>query len=134
MRDALNDRVNTEIDIGEFRQLLMKRRDELKARNRRLLDMGDVPDLDEYGYDAGDRAVQADDKDRAGRLTEAQRAELYAVDAALTRIEEGTYGECVSCGENISAARLRAVPQTALCVACAELDETEHRQSPHPTM
>jgi RNA polymerase-binding protein DksA len=43
---------------------------------------------------------------------------LAAIDAALKRIEEGTYGTCVSCGEQIRFERLEATPWAALCIDC----------------
>jgi RNA polymerase-binding protein DksA len=43
---------------------------------------------------------------------------LAAIDAALKRIEEGTYGTCVSCGEQIRYERLEATPWAALCIDC----------------
>lgn len=49
----------------------------------------------------------------------AGKAEMAAIRAALTRIEEGTYGECVQCGEDIAEARLDLIPHTPLCAACA---------------
>ena len=47
------------------------------------------------------------------------QAELRRIDAALARIEDGSYGVCVNCGEDIAPARLEAVPDTPLCVNCA---------------
>lgn len=43
---------------------------------------------------------------------------LAAIDEALKRIEEGTYGTCVSCGEQIRYERLEATPWAALCIDC----------------
>jgi RNA polymerase-binding transcription factor DksA len=45
--------------------------------------------------------------------------ELKKVEAALARIEDATYGECLNCGEKISEARLDAVPHATLCIKCA---------------
>lgn len=46
--------------------------------------------------------------------------ELRMVDAALRRIEAGTYGQCLDCGVEIPAARLHAAPEAARCIACQE--------------
>ena len=51
------------------------------------------------------------------------RRELRAIDAALERIEDGTYGECTHCGEQIAEARLQAIPYAALCIECAKAEE-----------
>ena len=52
-------------------------------------------------------------------LEDAARTEIRMIRAALQRIEDGTYGVCVSCGEDIAPGRLEALPATPLCVKCA---------------
>lgn len=59
------------------------------------------------------------------RLGEHERREVAAIDAALQRMAEGTYGVCIDCGRKIPVARLRAIPQTPYCVQCAEQHERE---------
>jgi RNA polymerase-binding transcription factor DksA len=49
--------------------------------------------------------------------------EIASVKRALGRIEDGTYGECVRCGEDIAPARLEARPEAALCIDCARSNE-----------
>lgn len=72
------------------------------------------------------------------RLEEHERRELRAIDAALDRIVNGTYGVCVDCGAEIPLARLRALPATPYCVDCAARHEHEsepvesEKVSPHP--
>ena len=53
-------------------------------------------------------------------LMETEEGTLDAIEAALERIEEGTYGICEECGTKIAKARLNAIPYVALCVKCAE--------------
>ena len=53
-------------------------------------------------------------------LDEHESAELRLVDAALARIEAGTYGQCIDCGVEIPAARLQAAPEALRCIACQE--------------
>ncbi|MFN2628927.1 MAG: TraR/DksA family transcriptional regulator [Gaiellaceae bacterium] len=48
---------------------------------------------------------------------------LAAIDAALKRIEEGTYGTCTSCGNEIPAERLEASPWAGLCIECKRREE-----------
>ncbi len=48
---------------------------------------------------------------------------LKKIDEALRRIQEGTFGECASCGENIEARRLKARPTATLCTSCKEEEE-----------
>lgn len=47
-------------------------------------------------------------------------AEIAAVNIALKRIEDGSYGECVDCGAQIAEARLKAAPEAARCIHCQE--------------
>jgi DnaK suppressor protein len=58
-------------------------------------------------------------------LDEQGRRELTEIQAALARIDEGTYGDCETCGEAISAARLTAMPMARRCLPCQE--RLEHR-------
>jgi RNA polymerase-binding transcription factor DksA len=51
-------------------------------------------------------------------LTEEQRAEVVAIDAALSRIAKGSYGHCEQCGRAIGRQRLRAIPEAKHCASC----------------
>lgn len=57
------------------------------------------------------------------QLHERDRLLLFQIERALGKIEDGTYGQCESCGEMISAGRLKASPFTTLCIACKEEQE-----------
>ena len=48
------------------------------------------------------------------------RQHLSEIDAALSRMDEGRYGRCTSCGHDIALGRLQVRPQAALCISCAE--------------
>lgn len=48
---------------------------------------------------------------------------LYNIEEALSRIEDGTYGSCQSCGKTIGLPRLRRLPYTRLCIECKEKEE-----------
>jgi DnaK suppressor protein len=50
---------------------------------------------------------------------------LDQIDAALERIQDGSYGQCEACGKAIPKARLEAIPYAALCVRCASQREQE---------
>jgi DnaK suppressor protein len=54
-------------------------------------------------------------------------AEIAAVNDALKRIDEGSYGECQDCGAHIAEARLRAAPEAARCIHCQEKLEKASR-------
>lgn len=57
-------------------------------------------------------------------LHERDRTALYAIERALSKINDGTYGQCEACGEIIGARRLQARPFTALCIDCMEEQES----------
>jgi len=52
-------------------------------------------------------------------LGDAELQEIAEIRAALTRIADGAYGECATCGESIAEGRLEALPFTPLCIDCA---------------
>lgn len=60
-------------------------------------------------------------------LLETEEGTLGAIELALERIEDGSYGQCEECSVKIPKARLNALPHTSLCVRCAE--HSEPRQS-----
>lgn len=55
--------------------------------------------------------------------------ELAEVEAALARLADGTYGECMDCGMPVPAARLTAYPTARRCVACQEAAESAQRRT-----
>jgi DnaK suppressor protein len=76
---------------------------------------------EEAGIDnhLGDLATITLDREIDYTLEETDERVLKAVDAALGRIDEGTYGTCSSCGKPISPERLEARPWAELCIDCA---------------
>ncbi len=65
-------------------------------------------------------------------LRENALIQLAKIDEALGKIEAGTYGRCDVCGKEIPAARLEALPQTTLCLACKNRDEGHEVQRVRP--
>ena len=63
-----------------------------------------------------DREIDLSIEDNADHL-------LEAIDAALARIEAGTYGECERCGRPIDQERLEALPYATKCIECKRLEE-----------
>ncbi len=60
--------------------------------------------------------------------------ELREIDDALARMETGTYGECVDCGEAIGAERLQAYPTAVRCIDCQSIYERTHAEPGHPSL
>jgi RNA polymerase-binding protein DksA len=66
-------------------------------------------------------AQQERDARLMARLDLRAKREIEEIDAALARLAEGRYGECIRCGKAIAVARLRALPATRLCIRCAQV-------------
>ncbi len=56
-------------------------------------------------------------------LMQTEEGTLSAIEAALERVEDGTYGQCEECGVSIPKTRLNAIPYAPLCVKCASAQE-----------
>ena len=66
-----------------------------------------------------DRAADLAPYDVFGKLQAAEARELAEIDLALLRLDSGTYGQCLGCGEAIGMLRLRAVPEARTCMGCS---------------
>lgn len=85
---------------------------------------------DHFGGQSEDsRAQMATERELEFTLDARESAELDAIDAALKRIEAGTYGVCTDCGVDIPAARLHAAPETPRCIDCQDKFEHQRGQS-----
>lgn len=108
------------LDLASLREKLLVRRAELAEEDR---------------LSEADRAPVALDQDSVGRLSRIdalqvqamalaqqrrRQAERQAIEAALRRIDEGEYGFCAVCGEEIAEARIMHNPAVTMCIACAE--------------
>ena len=82
-----------------------------------LTDSGASQDIaDEDGFGEGDTVNV--ERDRLTVVASDALAKVGEIDAALSRVDEGTYGTCEACGNPIPEARLEAVPEATLCVTC----------------
>jgi len=73
------------------------------------------------GKDEGDRANASVAREIDLEKKSRDRALLASVDAALKRINEGTFGNCLNCGQEINPERLEALPWVLFCITCQEL-------------
>ncbi|MBI3478459.1 MAG: TraR/DksA family transcriptional regulator [Acidobacteria bacterium] len=105
-----------------FRKKLETRQGELRHMVTRNQQDGRSAD-DEATQDVADRAASSYNKEFLFSQSNNDRQLLLMVDGALGRLREGTFGECVSCGKEINAKRLEAVPWTRHCIECQEKAE-----------
>jgi len=97
------------------REALLAERERLRdeLRESRI----EAPGPMTYGSQAA-AASHVFEQQRDLALRDHYRMLLEAVDAALARLDAGTYGRCTSCGSPVGAERLEALPAAALCIEC----------------
>ncbi len=107
-----------ELDLESIRQRLVD--EESRLRGELETDMEEVPEPMTYGSQAAS-ATQVFDQNRALALRERAARELTQVQAAIGRIEAGTYGRCKACGKPIDPERLDALPWAEFDLECQRL-------------
>jgi DnaK suppressor protein len=106
--------------LETFKKKLETRQQELRRTVNRTQADGRVADEDTAAADIADRAASSYNKEFLFSQSNNERALLQMVDKALARIREGSFGECINCGNEINAKRLDAVPWTRHCIECQE--------------
>jgi DnaK suppressor protein len=106
--------------LEEMKQQLMK---EMHARVK-----GETEGVKDEGRDTYDLASDERDREINFILNDREREKLHAIDEALQRIKEKTYGLCESCEGEIQLGRLKVLPFTRLCVKCQEENEKESKR------
>jgi DnaK suppressor protein len=105
----------------DVESLLRRRRDELMAELERLAEPPAEGAAVSFGKRVGDGTTEAVERLATTATARSLAASVDDIDAALAKIEEGTYGFCESCDEPIPSARLEALPASTRCVSCAAL-------------
>ena len=118
--------------LNKYKELLLKERekiggglnhitqDTLKTSQRDA-----SGDLSGYSFHMADMASDNYEVEFSlGRASDDQDL-LYAIDEALKRVEDGTYGNCPQCGRQIPKKRLDAIPHTELCIVCQSKNESK---------
>ena len=102
--------------------LLAKRNGILKEAKEEIAKYmsGDNRQLVDTAIDEGDWAVVDISEDLSLRRLDSHRQLLLDIDESLRKIQEGTYGLCEECGEEISEKRLNVIPTATLCIDCKE--------------
>jgi DnaK suppressor protein len=129
---------------GSMRTTLLKKiRETLEAERETILEQLDAElksgrdSAFDEGMDTYDVVSEARTKELSAILSEREQSQLQAIEEALQRMADGTYGVCEGCGEEIALERLKALPFTRLCVLCQEEKEKEaklhHREDEAPS-
>jgi DnaK suppressor protein len=102
-----------------FRKRLETRQQDLRRMVTRTQQDGRNAD-ENIAQDIADKAASSYNKEFLFHQSNADRQLLQMVETALVRLREGSFGECISCGKEINAKRLEAVPWTRHCIECQE--------------
>ncbi len=108
--------------LEQFKKRLEERQQLLRKTVSRTVQDGRSAD-EESAQDIADKAANSYTKEFLFHQSTSERQLLQLVEEALTRIREGTFGECINCGNEVNAKRLEAVPWTRYCIACQEKAE-----------
>ncbi len=116
-------------DMQKFKKLLVQQREDLFGNAKRTL-TGDIHlDPDDFP-DEIDTASSEQNLAFMGRLRERERGLINKINEALDKIDQGVFGKCVSCGEDIGLKRMQARPMAQLCIDCkSEQEQLERRNS-----
>ena len=105
----------TKTELNKFKKILETKRDELEriVRNRDAITI-------EKSADALDEVQHASERELAIRNLDRESNLLRNVRSALRRLEDGSFGTCLHCEEEISPKRLDALPWAPFCIQCQE--------------
>jgi DnaK suppressor protein len=112
-------------ELQYFRHQLENMLSEIQKKGEDTI--SDMSGTNQTYADIADRASQESDQYFTLRLRDRDRKLITKIKEALERIENGTYGICEACGEEISVPRLKARPVTTLCIECKSRQEEEER-------
>jgi DnaK suppressor protein len=105
--------------LEAFKKRLEARQQELRRNVSRTQQDGRSSD-EGTAQDIADKAASSYNKEFLFHQSNAERQLLQMVEGALARIQEGNFGQCISCGKEINPKRLEAVPWTRHCIECQE--------------
>jgi DnaK suppressor protein len=116
----------TSKQLQAVREELLTERAQLLHQVEELDAEADVKNWREGGFDddPADAGSASFERETAQSLSNHARRQLVQIDDALRRLDQGSYGTCQRCGEQIERARLEALPHAILCMDCKRRDET----------
>ena len=110
-------------EVEGFRLRLLERHEVLRELQAIGESAADVVELDQTSIGRLSRMDALQGQAMSRERQRRRQLEQQQITAALRRIEEGDYGYCVSCGEDIALPRLEHDPSVPLCIACASARE-----------
>lgn len=129
MKEKLKKKFNKK-ELSDFKKLILKRKEEILEGIKHISEdtlkksqKDAAGDISGYTYHMADVATDTYDREFSLGLASNDREELYELDDALKKIEDGTFGVCEDCKSLITKTRLKAVPSARFCVSCQEKKE-----------
>jgi len=123
-------------DLERFKKLLLKKREEIISEMNNITkdslsksQREASGDLSGYSFHMADQASDNYDREFSLNLASDNQKIIYAIDEALRKIKDKTYGRCVTCNKEIARRRLRAVSYAVLCIDCQRKEETNKKVS-----
>jgi len=110
-------------DLKRFKSILLKLKTELIKVGKTGQQAEQVVELDQSRVGRLSRMDAMQAQAMSVETGRRRRLHILAINSALARIENGDYGDCFYCAENINPKRLEADPATKLCISCAEAQE-----------
>jgi DnaK suppressor protein len=111
--------------LAAFKKLLNEQRNTLIMEAQKTV--SGMTDTKENFPDPTDRATLESDRNFMLRIRGRERKLILKIEEALERIEDGSFGICEKCGEDISEQRLKARPVTIHCIECKKKEEALER-------
>ncbi len=118
--------------LEQFKKRLEQRQQELRRTLSRNVQDGRAADSEDIAQDIADKAANSYTKEFLFSQSSNDRALLARVEEALARIRDGSFGECINCGNELNPKRLDAVPWARYCISCQEKIEQGHIQEIRP--
>lgn len=115
--------------VSKFEKKLMQQQVDLQRAMLSAVEQGRETTADDT-QDVADQAVASYQKELLFRQGTNGHAQINLIRAALDRLAEGTFGECLHCGKTIGIKRLEALPGTPYCIDCQEKIENGEIEDP----
>ncbi len=117
------------LSTRQFEEKLLQQQADLQRATLSAVEQGRETSTDDT-QDVADQAVASYQKELLFSQGTNGHAQLSLIRAALDRISDGSYGECLNCGKTIGVKRLEALPWTPYCIECQEKIENGELEGP----
>ena len=108
------------MDLPRYRDALLRKRSEILTAGSGAKPLQANEGMSSRQGDLADQATGNNEVHIQLKLKQTDAKILQAIEEALWRLDQGTYGVCRDCGEPVAEARLNAIPWTRVCITCKE--------------